>query len=149
MPLCLYLVLSRAKRPDPRDKTNTQTWSEDPEHFTKQLILHSWVAVEQDSSLQPVWLQFTKKEWKKKNISSHRLTEKNRNQNWALWGQIFPWTWLGSAWSCLGFKNSKKRPKNKFKTHASYWWLSPWLQQHPLSTFFWDTMYIFPTPINR
>ena len=39
--LCFYLVLSRAKRPETRDKTETQTWFEDPEHFTKQLILHS------------------------------------------------------------------------------------------------------------
>jgi len=41
---------------------------------------------------------------------------KNSNQNWVLWGQICPWTWLESAWSCL-ILNKKKRSgkKNNFQ----------------------------------
>ena len=32
---------------------------------------------------------------------SQKNREKNPNQKWVLWSQIFPWMWLGSAWSCL------------------------------------------------
>ena len=35
------------------------------------------------------------------------------NQNWVLWGRIFSWTRLGSAWSRI--VNSEKRPKNNFQ----------------------------------
>ena len=57
---------------------------------------------------------------------------KNKKQNWVLWSLILPWTWLGSAWSCLVFKtNSKKRPKNNFQTQgvpvSGDWTWAPWL----------------------
>ena len=44
------------------------------------------------------------------------LIEKNHNKNWVLWGWIFPWTWLRSAWSCLVLV--KKGPKTFFLTQG-------------------------------
>ena len=48
----------------------------------------------------------------KKVVSRMLLEPKNPNQDWVLWGQIFPWTWLESDWSYYSLIN--KRPKNNF-----------------------------------
>ena len=49
-----------------------------------------------------------------KNVTHRMLLKpKNPNQNWVLWGRIFSWTRLGSAWSRI--VNSEKRPKNDFQ----------------------------------
>ena len=43
--------------------------------------------------------------------------KENIHQNWLLWGQIFPWAWLGSAGS--SFANSKKWLKINFQTQGT------------------------------
>ena len=40
--------------------------------------------------------------------------KENIHQNWLLWGQIFPWAWLGSAWSYLVLVRND--PKKNFQT---------------------------------
>ena len=57
------------------------------------------------------------------------LIEKNPHQNWVLRGQIFPWTWIRSGWSCLVLvRNDQKH----FSRHRGigYWWLSSLCSVH-------------------
>ena len=74
------------------------------------------------------------------------LIEKNPHQNWVLRGQIFPWTWIRSGWSCLVLvRNDQKH----FSRHRGCRLLvieqpvqcTPWVQQHPVSHFFGDILY--------
>ena len=63
---------------------------------------------------------------------------KNHNQNWVLWGEILPWTWLRKAWSGLVLVRNDR--KINFQTQgvlATYDLASAlWLQQHSESAFF-------------
>ena len=57
-------------------------------------------------------------------IQKKVLIEKNHNQNWVLWGQIFPSKCLGSAWSSLVLVRNERRKTNSGPGGACYWWLN-------------------------
>ena len=43
-------------------------------------------------------------------VSKKLLIEENPNQNWLLWGPIFPWAWIRSTWSRLVLvRNGQKK----------------------------------------
>ena len=45
-----------------------------------------------------------------KNSYYHNAARAQKsNQNWVLWSQILPWTWLGSAWSCLTLERNDQK----------------------------------------
>ena len=62
----------------------------------------------------------------------------NPNQNWVLWGQIFPLTRLGSSWSCLVLvKNDQKNifQKQGVPTTGDLA-RALWFNQHTINLFF-------------
>ena len=76
---------------------------------------------------------------------------KNHNQIWVLLGQFFPWTWLGSAWSCLVLvgNDQKTCSRSWMRLRATCDWTGvPWLQQHSVSNFFGTPCLILPFGTN-
>ena len=68
------------------------------------------------------------------------LEPKNPDQNWVVWGQIFPWAWFGSTWSHLVFvRNNQawlKLPVVRGAGLATADWAGAmWFQQHSVSNF--------------
>ena len=69
---------------------------------------HVWKVLSGSSSLLQVeWISFSRSSYIKifwdeiyRVYKKSPIAKKNPNQNWVLWGQICPWIWLGSAWSC-------------------------------------------------
>ena len=70
-------------------------------------------------------------------------TRVSRNlENWVVWGQILPLICYRSAWSCLVLVRNDQ--KKNFQTQGvpatGDWACAPWLQQHSVNTFFWNTL---------
>ena len=56
-------------------------------------------------------------EWQLQGVPKNWQIENNPNKNLVPWDQIFPWTWQGSAWSCLVLvRNDQKH----FSRHRGY-----------------------------